>query len=596
MEGKNPLRSWLDWLAWLFSSWKEEEEEPEESEPESESGSAARTQREDPERTAPPPAPPPPQEADPFRLNLPPDHAVNKLWRLWKEEAGWHSSPVFRFEGPKGETDILPDKQAKQELARLTLSLNSSANQRLNRVLPKEKRKEAGGETPPRPDLDAQAVVFVTNDRLTAWVFAFPPVGEGKELDRDMLNKALAEKQVKFGLDEGVLDALPDHKERYFRLHLVARGQPAVHGKDGQIVDLFKRKPERELAVDEYNRVDYASISFIQNASEGDTICRIIAPTKGEPGQTVLGQELTARDGKMVTVPKGRNTALSEDGTALVATKTGHVEFNGRTFQVKPVLEIESNVDYSTGHINFLGDVHVHGDVCTGFTVRAMGNVTVDGVVEAASVEAGGDLIMVKGAQGDNRAVLRAGHSIYAKYLENCCVYAMEDLHADCVINCDVYCDGEVEVRSDRGTIIGGSVRAAHVVSARVLGSRSEIHTEVVLGGLPCQEFDREVLVREIADLEKKLEKTELQPESPTKFTRMGKLRMQLSVNRNKLEQFEKALEEMREEQDGPGVRRMTCDIAYANTTVTIGSAFYRFQQETRPVRATLIEGEISII
>ena len=252
--------------------------------------------------------------------------------------------------------------------------------------------------------------------------------------------------------------------------------------------------------------MDYASISFIQNVEEGDVICRIIEPTPGEDGKTVLGQELPARVGRAAAVPKGRNTALTDDGTALVATKTGHVEFSGRTFQVKPVMEIEGNVDYSTGHINFLGDVHVHGDVCTGFTVRAMGNITVDGVVEAASVEAGGDLIMVKGAQGDNRAVLRAGHSIFAKYLENCCLYAMEDLHADCVINCDVYCDGLVEVRSGRGTIIGGSIRAAHEVSAGVLGARSECRTDVVLGGLPCQEFDREVLVREIAELEEKLE------------------------------------------------------------------------------------------
>lgn len=382
----------------------------------------------------------------------------------------------------------------------------------------------------------------MTNDRLTAWVFAYPPVGAGKELDRGMLTKALGEKQVKYGIDDALLDALPDRPDRYFRLYIAARGRAAVHGKDGHVIDMFSRQPERKLVVDEFNRVDYASISFIQNAEEGDTICRIIAPIKGEGGKTVLGQDLPARDGKPATVPKGRNTALNDQGDALVATKTGHVEFNGRTFQVKPVMDIDGNVDYSTGHINFLGDVHVHGDICTGFTVRAMGNITVDGVVEAAEVEAGGDLIMVKGAQGDNRAVLRASHSIFAKYLENCCIYAMESLHADCIINCDVYCDGLVEVRSGRGTIIGGSIRAAHEVSADVIGSRSECHTDVILGGLPCQEFDHEVLMREITDQTEELEKTELQPESPTKFTRMNKLRMQLSLNKSKLEQFDRDL------------------------------------------------------
>ncbi|MBD5118389.1 MAG: DUF342 domain-containing protein [Clostridiales bacterium] len=575
MTSKNPL------LSWLFGGRGEEE-----------------PQTPDQQAEAPVQPETPPTEAKPdlFRLELSPDHAMNKLWRLWREQAGYESPPFFRFEDPDGE-DVMPAGQAKQELARLLLTVNASANQRLGRVQPKKADKAREGEDPPpRPDLDAQAVAFVSNDRLTAWVFVYPPVGEGEELDRGMLSKALGEKQVKYGLDEDLLDALPDDPGRYFRLFLVARGKPVVHGKDGRIVDLFARSPERKLVVDEYNRVDYASISFIQNVEEGDIICRIIEPTPGEDGKTVLGQDLSARDGRAATVPKGRNTALTDDGTALIATKTGHVEFNGRTFQVKPVMEIDGNVDYSTGHINFLGDVHVHGDVCTGFTVRAMGNITVDGVVEAASVEAGGDLIMVKGAQGDNRAVLRAGHSVFAKYLENCCVYAMEDLHADCVINCDVYSDGLVEVRSGRGTIIGGSIRAAHEVSAGVLGSRSECRTDVVLGGLPCQEFDREVLTREIAELEEKLEKTERQPESPTKFTRMGKLRMQLSLNKNKLDQFDKDLEEQREEQQSPGVRRLTCGVAYPGASVTIGPASYRFHQETRPVVASLVEGEISII
>ncbi|MDE6261392.1 MAG: FapA family protein [Oscillospiraceae bacterium] len=576
MANKNPLLSWL--------LGDREEKKPQ---------TPDQQQAEAPVQPETPPTEP---QSDSFRLELPPDHAVNKLWRLWREQAGYQSPPLFRFEGANGE-DVIPADQAKQELARLLLTVNASANQRLGRIQPKKAGKAQEGEDPPPlPDLDAQAVAFVSNDRLTAWVFVYPPVGEGEELDRGMLSKALGEKQVGYGLDEELLDALPDDPERYFRLYLVARGEAAVHGKDGRIVDLFVRSPERKLVVDEYNRVDYASISFIQNVEEGDVICRIIEPTPGEDGKTVLGQELPARVGRAAAVPKGRNTALTDDGSALVATKTGHVEFSGRTFQVKPVMEIEGNVDYSTGHINFLGDVHVHGDVCTGFTVRAMGNITVDGVVEAASVEAGGDLIMVKGAQGDNRAVLRAGHSIFAKYLENCCLYAMEDLHADCIINCDVYCDGLVEVRSGRGTIIGGSIRAAHEVSTGVLGARSECHTDVVLGGLPCQEFDREVLMREIAELEEKLEKTERQPESPTKFTRMGKLRMQLSLNKNKLEQFDKDLEEQREEQEAPGVRRLTCGVAYPGASVAIGPALYRFQQETRPVSASLVEGEISII
>lgn len=545
--------------------------------------------------------------ADPYLMVLPPEHAVHKLYNQWREQSGWQPSPHFSFE-TEGETQLMPESTLSRELARLKLSVNASANARLKLAQPpqKEERLPQGAYTPPPeeeqkpppvPTLDAMVVVFVSADAMSAWVYVYPPVGEGKELETDMLRGALQEAKVVFGVDREMLDQLPRRKECYFRLFPIARGRQTITGEDGRIIDLFSRKTERKVKVDENNRVDYAALSFVQNVSEGDTICRIIPPSQAESGCTVLGRELPARDGIAATVPKGRNTALTEDGTALIATATGHVEFTNRVFHVKPVLDIPGNVDYSTGNINFLGDVHIHGDVCAGFTVRAMGTITVDGVLEPCTVEAGNDLILVKGAQGDGRAILRASHSIYAKFLESCCVYAMEDLHSDCLINCDVYCDGVVELKSGRGAIIGGRTRCAHEINASAVGSRAETPTEVILGGRPCQEFDQEVLLMEIADLESELEAVEKQPESPSKFTRTGKLRMQIMVNRKKLEQFRAALAASEEEDGEEGLRRLTCDVAYPGVSVTIGSGNYRFRRETGPVNAYLnSSGEIEIV
>ena len=135
----------------------------------------------------------------------------------------------------------------------------------------------------------------------------------------------------------------------------------------------------------------------------------MVHPTEGEPGYTVLNQEIPAKSGKAVPLPKGRNTEINAEGDALVALMAGHVEFTGHNFQVKPVLDIAGNVDFSTGNIKFLGDVNIKGDVLTGFTVRAMGSIWVGGVIEAGStVEAGGDLTVVKGILGDGSKIGRA--------------------------------------------------------------------------------------------------------------------------------------------------------------------------------------------
>ena len=117
--------------------------------------------------------------------------------------------------------------------------------------------------------------------------------------------------------------------------------------------------------------------------------------------------------------------------------------------------------------------------------MKALGDITIDGVVEAAEVEAGGDLIVSKGISGDLRGVIRGHHDVYAKYMESCSVHCKGNIQADCIVNCDVYCDGKVYARSGRGTIIGGRVRAAQEVSSKIVGSRSESITQIYLGGQP---------------------------------------------------------------------------------------------------------------
>lgn len=559
---------------------------PEEAPPEEEKGPVREERNE----------PPPPARHE---LQLPEGHAMNRLWRDYQSQHGWTPRPSLYLEEPGVE--LLPDDAASKELRRLQMRINVTANQRLDAIYPRKNGKKSGEpgaqeETEEAPCLDAQVMAAVSSDGLTAWLLVYPPVGKGRGLDRAMLTGALEEQKVCFGVDEALLDRLPQEPERYFHLYTVARGTPPVHGADGRVVDLFPRTAERTLAVDEHNRVDYASVDFIRNIEKGGEICRIIAPTKGVPGQTVEGKEIRAKDGRAASVPRGRNTQLSEDGKQLLATMAGHVEFSASCFHVKPLMEIPGNVDYSVGNINFLGDVLIHGDICSGFTVRAMGSITVDGVVEACTVEAGGDLVVARGVQGDDRAVIRAQRNLYAKYLENSCIYVKETLHTDSIINCEVYCDGSVEVRSGRMTILGGTVRAAHEVLAGVIGSQTESQTNIFLGGLPCGSYDYELLTQETQELEAEMETLERRPDSPDKLSRMSRIRMQLIGNRGRLKKLDKERERLESDPKGPGVRRMACDVVYPGTILTIGEASHHFERRLTPCNAALADGEIRLI
>lgn len=526
---------------------------------------------------------------DPSLLQLPQEHALRRLWNLRADQSGWLPLPVLRLKNPCEEHRITyKDDALKKELLRLQVNVTASANKRAAKAFPKQEAEP--------PDLDAEVTVFVTADKMTAWMLIYPPTGNGRELGQDMISAVLEESKISYGLEKELLDTLPEREDRYFHLFPAACGERPINGTDGNVIDQFPRSVQVKASMDEFGKIDYTSLNLVQNVQEGELICRIIPPTTGMPGVSVFNQEVAAKDGRPVSAPAGRNTKLTEDGSALVATRMGHVEFNGRGFQVNPVLELSENVDYSTGSINFLGDVHVHGDVCSGFDVRATGSIVVDGVVEASTLEAGGNLTLVKGVQGNGQAVIRSNRGIYAKFLENCSVYAQENLVADCIMNCDVFCDGEIQASSGRGVIIGGSVRAAYGITARVVGSRTECQTLVSVGGKPCEDYEYEILVEEMWKLEDELERTERQPDGAAKNSRLSKLRSKIAACSARQEQFERDLNRAKENEYDKNRVKLECSTAYAGTVIRIGEATLRLKKEERHCTARLVDGQVSLI
>ena len=534
---------------------------------------------------------------DPTVIKLPGEHPLLQLYGMRRREAGPLPSPRLCMD----ENGVLPEELIRKEKGRLQAGLKNVCNFRLkstkNNANRRKKDGEEGGDSKPE-GLDAFPWFFISADKLYAWVLVLPPTGQGRELTRDALIRAMEEQDITYGVDQRLIDRLSRDEHRYFTLFLAAQGKPAFDGKNGNIVDYFPRVVERVLEVDEYDQVDYAALNLIHNVKEGQEICRLIRPTEGEPGRTVLDQEIPAKSGKSVPLPKGRNTEISEDGDVLVALTSGHVEFTGRSFQVKPVLDIPGNVDFSTGNIKFLGDVNIKGDVLTGFTVRAMGSIWVGGVIEAGStVEAGGDLTVVKGILGDGTTTVRAQRCIFSKYIENATIYVRENLQTDAIINGSIYCDGEVLVRSGRGSIMGGKVWAAEMVSASTVGSKSECRTSIILGGLPCTSFERELVRKELKELEMELEKLECQLDSPVKASLISKVHVKLNTAELRLQQLEEDLEDIKEElKDREEDGRLECGVAYAGTEISIGSETVRLRQENRQCIAKMVCGEIVVM
>ncbi|MCI8322013.1 MAG: DUF342 domain-containing protein [Dorea sp.] len=532
-------------------------------------------------------------DSSPASLELSHEHPLYKLYDMRTEKSRNTPPPELVMKG----CDELTEEQVRKELMRFRIEITKAADLRLKDATPKVSDSEEEDEIPHlEPSMDALPFVYVSSDRMYAFIMAFPPTGWGKELDRGLIYEALEKKKVTYGVDEELLDKLPEDYNRYFHLFLIAKGNKPMNGDNGYIVDYFLRHVERLPEMDEFGNVDYTSLGSEQNVKKGDLICEVIPPTEGIAGRTVLNQELRCRNGKSVSLPKGKNTEVSEDGYKLLAAIDGRVEFSGRYFSVRPLLEISGNVDYSTGNINFIGDVLIKGDVCSGFSVRAMGDIKVCGVVESCEIEAGGDLIVVKGIVGNMETIVRSHHNIYSKYLVNSIVHARKNVHTDSIRYSNVYSDGEVEVCSGRGLIVGGQIRAAQGIEAKTVGSVYESPTSIILGGQPYASFEKELLTRTIKEMKEEMEKLERQPDSPFRTKRMSKLRLELSISGMKLNKFERDKERIDETLEKQGGCRLKCGTAHPRVSITIEDETVILDRTYNSCNARLVEGEIFLM
>lgn len=509
---------------------------------------------------------------------FPAGHGFHRLHALWQgQESGTPSLALW--EDARRACPLSP-QELEAERERLIQALGTAAENRWKSL--------AGREM-----LDEEAFLYLDGRQMIAWLLLFPPVGGGERLTLRHLYRELVRGGVVSGVDRKRLEELPEREERHFRLFPIACGKPAVDGVDGQVIERYPRKLEPHVQVDELGHADYVSLKLVQNIKKGDIICELIPPVPGQDGETVTGKPIPARAAAAVEVPQGRNTKLSDDERYLVSTRDGHVEFTGLHFQVKPILEIAESVDQSRGTVNYLGDIHIRGDVCRGAVVRAMGNIQVDGVIEGCTIEAGENLIVSSGIQGQDSAVIRAHESVYAKYMERCSVYARENVEADCIVDCTIYSNGCVKARTGRGAIIGGSIHAAEVVSAATVGSKAERTTAIQLGGLPCEGAERLQLLAEVERAEQAVQQGEREPDSREKNSALPKLRLNLCVAKMKLEKFDKEMNAGGPSPEEYSSCRLVCDEAYPGTVVQIGHNAYRMEGVERNCTIGMAGGQV---
>lgn len=309
-------------------------------------------------------------------------------------------------------------------------------------------------------------------------------------------------------VDDIVAEALKDPDEPHERV--IARGTPVEHGLDGRFefvthIALLKEQIEHRARaarsrkfMDQVDRtepppsgeetgddpIDFYNLSSFIVVGPDEPIGRIEPPTSGTDGEDVYGNSIPATRGQHTEIKAGPGT--KDDGSGFViAAHAGKLDYEGLEIRVEPTLEIKAAVDFSTGNIDFPGDVLVRGGVRDRFEVKAGGRLTINDLVEAASLATLADLEMHAGMTGRGRGRIEIGGNARARYLDSVSGTVGGDLTIDRELNnCDLLIKRRLEASAC--TVRGGRIRVGQRAELASLGGAGEIETELLLGALPA--------------------------------------------------------------------------------------------------------------
>ena len=321
------------------------------------------------------------------------------------------------------------------------------------------------------PAGDVLISVDISKDEMKGFVIVTPPSMSGSEASLEHIKHAL--------LAQGVIEqCIHDDKIMEFVDNPVydipfevATAIYPEDGKDAYISYNFETDPRKLKAkVNETGKINYKELNQIQNVIADQPLAQKVLAERGKGGKTLFGRYLEAKNGKDIQVQLGQNVYLDRDGVTIKASIDGEVMLNNGKISVEPIKYLDS-VNVKTGDIKFVGNVIIKGSVEEGYKVEAT-NIEVNGIVEQSQLIATGNIIVRQGIFGKGKGYIKAGKSLWAKFINETTVEVEENVIVyENIMNSNITAMKNIVLRGKKGSILGGHLLATEEICARNIGA-----------------------------------------------------------------------------------------------------------------------------
>jgi len=333
------------------------------------------------------------------------------------------------------------------------------------------------------PNTAGPIIVDVTSDRMAAYVRLRDP-SDIAGLTAEKILDALRETQI-------VVDEQATRRATEFidlvtsgsappEQFLLAEGRPPVEGKDEEFVwsDQFQREVE---AWQSDAPINYYKMSNLMTVESGEAIGTLQPAVQGEQGIDVHGNAVKPRRSPSEIELDGSVARSADDPNVVISKMPGRVVYNKGRLSIVEALDFRGDIDFETGSIDSSVEVHIAGTVCGGFEVKSAKSITVGGAIEAANVEAQGDVVVRGGILGHQRGEVRAGGEIVARFCDGANLHAAGNISIQKeLIGSEVHAEGRF--LAAHSSIIGGRLYAREGIEVATLGGEAGTPTSVLVG------------------------------------------------------------------------------------------------------------------